>query len=262
LYLTHSIQKDGNVIDSGVEDMGEEMDMNIPYNRGLPADAFDDLNFDSGSGSISDAAASAHIFILFSDVWRKFMQNLTPSFIMGVLAFIVIFIVGMLYKITPKQPQGPPDDGEEHSPEALDKQEWRYGLCTCYSNPKVSCIAFCCPAVRWAETIEMSGLMPFWLGLTVCALLLCMSEATFGLTYLLFLLMATHGRQQIKALFGIPDRSIGGAVYDFCTYSCCCCCAIVQEARQLDEAYAVGHPVVMFTLESVPPVEIDKPVVQ
>eukprot|EP00746_Dinoflagellata_sp_MGD_P162023 gnl/MRDRNA2_/MRDRNA2_89401_c0_seq1.p1 gnl/MRDRNA2_/MRDRNA2_89401_c0~~gnl/MRDRNA2_/MRDRNA2_89401_c0_seq1.p1 ORF type:complete len:334 (+),score=38.65 gnl/MRDRNA2_/MRDRNA2_89401_c0_seq1:173-1174(+) len=250
-YLMHSLQKDSNIIKGGDMDMGEEVDMTIPYNRGLPSEAFDDLTLEFHSSTGSNA-----IIIAFSDFWRTFMKNLTGSFILGVISLLVTLILGVFYKMYKHNPTSPPEDGEEHSVAALDKREFRYGLCSC-SRPSICCMSFCCPAIRWADTIEMSGLMPFWLGLTVCALLVCMSEATFGLTYLLFLLMATHGRQQIRALFGIPGRQTQGAVYDFCIYSCCCCCAIAQEAQQLDEAYAVGHPVVTLTLDtpSIPPIE-------
>lgn len=244
-YLTHSIQQHGHVIDGGVEDLGEEIDQNIPYNRGLPGDAFADLTFGSGASSTRSIPV---------DLWRNFMMNLSTSFIAGVLYFVLIFTAGVIYKVYKENPMSPPQDGEEHSQEALDRRKWRFGLCTCFSNPRICCISFCCPAVRWADTIEMSGLMAFWLGLTVCALLISMSEATFGLTYLLFLLMATHGRQQIRALFGIPGHSCYYVVEDFCTYLCCCCCAVTQEARQLDEAYAVGHPVV-----KVPGIDLEAP---
>jgi Cys-rich protein (TIGR01571 family) len=251
-YLAHSVQQSGRSIDrsggrgvqfGGEEDMGEETDDNIPYSRGLPGQAMDDLRneLDQQVGSPGS-------------VLRSFMKNLSKIFMVGTASFFVVFIVAMLYRRCKENPTSPPEDGEAHAPESLDQRRWRFGLCNCLANPTVCCMALCCPAVRWSDTMHMAGLLAFWLALTVCNLLLSMGSASFGLTYLLFVLMATHGRQQIRALFGIPGRTVEGFAEDFCTYSCCWCCAIVQEAQQLEEAYAVGHPVVRL-----PPVDMEAP---
>jgi len=238
--IPHAVQSNGN---GEIEDMGEEMDENIPYNRGLPGMAFSDLNreFDDHMG-----------YLTIARVWRKFMMNLSALFIEGVIYFFIIVLAGVVYKSYKEDPTSPPDDGEQHTPELLNTGDWRFGLCNCCAKPSVCCMTVCCPVVRWADTMEMSGLMVFWLALAVCAMLVSMSYATFGLTYFLFVLMATHGRQQMRELFGIPGRTAAGCMYDFCVYSCCCYCAIAQEAQQLEEAWAVGHPVVRL-----PPVDLE-----
>lgn len=246
--VPHAVQRSGN---GEPEDVGEEMDENIPYNRGLPGVAFSNL-----SGELDDRMDDLTI----GNIWRKFMSHLSMLFIEGVLCMIMILIFAACYKSYKENPTCPPQDGEEHTAELLDRQNWRFGLCSCTSNPSVCCMTLCCPVIRWADTMEMSGLMVFWAAVTVCALLLSMSYATFGLTYLLFVLMATHGRQQLRELFGLSGRSAQGCMYDCFLYSCCCYCAIWQEAQQLEEAYAVGHPVVRVPdVVQLPPIDLEAP---
>lgn len=246
-YLAHSA-KDSTLsaqIGMGEEDMGEEVDENIPYNRGLPGQAMDDFR-----NELDEQVGSP------ASVLRSFMKHLSTIFMASVASFFAVVVAAMLYRIYKENPTSPPKDGEEHTAELLDQRRWRFGLGNCCANPSACFVTLCCPAVRWADTMHMAGLMSFWLALPICALLLYMGTASFGLTYLLFVLMATHGRQQIRALFDIPGpgRTAEGFAQDFCTYSCCCCCAIVQEAQQLEEAYAVGHPVVRL-----PPVDVEVP---
>lgn len=136
----------------------------------------------------------------------------------------------------------PLNDGEEHSPNALNRGTWRFGLFDCIHDSKICIISCCCPCIRWSDTMRMAGLMGFWAALILMAFLNAISPITGGITMLVMLCMATYRRQQIRKLFGIKGGDHTSMFEDCCVYCWCSCCAIVQEARQLEEAYAVGYP--------------------
>merc|ERR1719393_1257647 len=124
----------------------------------------------------------------------------------------------------------------------LQPKDWRFGLCGCTSASFIiNCLACCCPSIRWADTMRMAGLYTFWIGVVIFAGLYLLNPYTAGLTFLMLLVVVTWQRQELRKRFGLQT---GGVTYcvDCLTYLCCMCCAIVQEAQQMEEAYAVQHP--------------------
>jgi len=53
-------------------------------------------------------------------------------------------------------------------------------------------------------------------------------------------MVGSHYRHRVREMFGM-EQTWGTAVGDCCAYWWCAPCAIVQEARQIEEAYAVDH---------------------
>merc|ERR1719291_284767 len=51
-------------------------------------------------------------------------------------------------------------------------------------------MAFCCPAIRWADTMSMAPLLPFWAALGLMLMLTCLQPTTGGLISILSVLVA------------------------------------------------------------------------
>merc|ERR1719443_1243292 len=131
-------------------------------------------------------------------------------------------------------------DHVDYTPEDLDGK-WKHGFFDCFSAPKMCCIACCFPAVRWADTIDMSKGMSFWAAVAIWWVLslfnmfvgFCFAVVTGAL--------GAYYRQKIRGIFNIDQGTLSTIVEDFLSYCCCPCLAIVQEARQVEEAMSKNH---------------------
>jgi len=166
------------------------------------------------------------------------------------IAFIIIEIaVAAFYHSKKTDSTTPPEDGSEHSIALLQKNEFRYGLFDCLQVPSLTAFSFLCCPVRWADTIHMAGFMAFWAGASIMIGLGAASPWTSGLTIVLALIMAVYYRQKLRGEFEMATGTMKSIAEDIATYAFCPCLAVVQEARQLEEAYAVGHPIKKVEVE-------------
>jgi len=120
---------------------------------------------------------------------------------------------------------------------------WKFGFCFCFDDPLVCLCAFCCPAIRWAETISfVPGLLKFWPAFFVLMILLAcrlvVVASLFG--FVALVVMCTYYRQELRQRFGMRSGGVT-CVADCLSYCCCMCCAISQEARHVEEALRCGH---------------------
>lgn len=184
------------------------------------------------------------------DTWKSNWEAFTGEHLASMLlsAFVSVCVVlccAYVYMKNKVDPWGQvPRDGLDHEAYLLDKSDWRFGLCDCFQTPPLCLLSCCCPAIRWADTMRMAGIMSFYTGVMVMTVLGALSPFAGGLSTLIMLAIAVHHRQNIRRLFGMPAGNAATYCTDCCVYMCCSCCAIVQEARQVEEAYAVNHPVV------------------
>jgi len=166
------------------------------------------------------------------------MQSLVSIF----MSMICLLICAFGYTRVKKDAVYPPQDGTDHSVQALSTGKWRYGMFDCMHDSHICLISCCCPCIRWSDTMRMAGLMAFWTAIFVMGFLGAASSLTGGLALLVMLCLATYRRQQVRKLFGMNSGDATSYCEDCCLYIFCSCCAIAQEARQLEEAYAVGYP--------------------
>lgn len=138
-----------------------------------------------------------------------------------------------------------PQAGEAHSQDALNRGTWRWGLFECFGDIKICMISCICPCIRWSDTMRMAGLMGFWIAIILMSFLYALSPFVGGISSLIMLAIVTYRRQEIRKLFRMNSDGTTWCE-DCCTYMWCSCCAIVQEARQLEEAYAVGYPLAVI----------------
>lgn len=125
-------------------------------------------------------------------------------------------------------------------------EDWKFRFCFCFEDPLVCLCAFCCPAIRWAETISfVPDLLSFWWAFFTFMFLLAFArfEVTMLFCVIGLALMCTSYRQELRHRFGMEA---GGSTYitDCLLYFCCMCCAIAQEARHVEEALKSGHQAV------------------
>merc|ERR1719240_2207237 len=86
----------------------------------------------------------------------------------------------------------------------------------------------------------MASFMSFWVGVVLLTLLELIHAFTgcclaWG--------VVVYYRQRLRKEFGFEHGTFKSCCCDICGYCWIPCCMAVQEARQLDEAYAVGHPI-------------------
>lgn len=118
---------------------------------------------------------------------------------------------------------------------------FEYPLFQCFNEPSLCLLSCCCAPVRWADTMDMAGLMSFVAGVAAFLVLYGLDFVSLPGSFILACLCAFK-RQKLRERFSITSCTCGTILEDFCTYLWCGPCAIVQEARQI-EADIVGKAV-------------------
>lgn len=112
----------------------------------------------------------------------------------------------------------------------------------CLSEPNSCLCAFVFPAVQWADTMHMAGILSFWLAFWLMAV--CQLPALlFGAFGFVLVAPLVFYRQRLREKLGVAS---GNETYvTDCFYATfCSCCLISQEARVINEAYVIGHSLV------------------
>jgi len=130
---------------------------------------------------------------------------------------------------------------------ANDLTQWSSGFCEWYKEPCICFWACCCPAVRWADTMSMVGVMKFWAAFALILVLqMIMHLPFFGITWVVVSVVMTTYRSQLRGLFQMPGANEGGTCMTDCILICCCMpCVISQDARHVELAAKLGHEVVL-----------------
>lgn len=178
---------------------------------------------------------------------QVYQQSLSHVLLYTAITAALITVLALLYQYRKKDPEGVPNDGLEHKAELLEGR-WRFGLFDCLGDLNICCLTCCCPAIRWADTIRMAGFLSFWTGFMVFLGLQLLgpvwsavSPQTASICGVILLIILVFYRQRQRRLFGMQSGTLGSYAEDCFTYCCCGCCAIIQEARHLEEAWAVEH---------------------
>eukprot|EP00927_Polykrikos_kofoidii_P014776 TRINITY_DN16513_c0_g1_i1.p1 TRINITY_DN16513_c0_g1~~TRINITY_DN16513_c0_g1_i1.p1 ORF type:complete len:281 (-),score=37.43 TRINITY_DN16513_c0_g1_i1:473-1315(-) len=161
--------------------------------------------------------------------------GLATILVWGIFAMLFAFVY---VKVTPFPPLKKPG---KHN---LVRNDWHFSLFFCYEEPLLCVLAFIFPPIAWAQNMRLSGVTSFT---AAFALMLCMCVlSNFYKTLLIVIcLMLTYNRQKLRSKFKIANGGCGTVVEDCCTATFCACCLLVQEARQLEQAYQAGHPSVV-----------------
>lgn len=110
----------------------------------------------------------------------------------------------------------------------------------CFQTPMITFCACVCPALRWADTVNLAGIMRFRAaiaGFAFCALLNGLTYNT-ALIYGIFTwLLIVYCRQKLRARLNLPNWTCLSCCCDIFFVFCCTCCAIAQEARVVRYSY-------------------------
>lgn len=176
--------------------------------------------------------------------WRFFWQVFLDYLIFVSVWLFLTILFAFYWDQTKEYLVDPPDDGQSHLPQDLDGA-WKFRFFDCSGDPCMCCFAMCCPSVRWADTMRMSGFIAFWCG--VACFLLCQIVSGFFMApvgLIPLVMMGTYYRQKLRKMFDMPHSTCSTVMQDCLAYCFCSCFAINQEARTLEEAYVVRHPAV------------------
>jgi len=127
-----------------------------------------------------------------------------------------------------------------------DFNDWTSGPFDVFSEPSVCCWSVCCPCIRWADNMDMLGILGFWVALMLfCGLVLLNTVPAGGLLlWLIASLLWMSFRQQLRLKFDMEQNTLKTFVGDCALYCCCWPCAIAQEARHIEEACRADHKAV------------------
>jgi len=123
------------------------------------------------------------------------------------------------------------------------------GLFKCFDDPYVAAISCCCPGVRWADSIAMTGaagdwgvgnVVTFWTLFMVFQAGFYLSKCMGPLALLIMPVMMSYFRQQIRSILQMHSYTFDTIFTDFIYALFCQCCFIAQEARVVNQMGVVG----------------------
>lgn len=107
-----------------------------------------------------------------------------------------------------------------------------FDLFSCLSDPRICAIGFCCPSLRWADTLDKHGVMSYWPACLVMFFLFLMSLHTSGIMIIGVALLGVISRQKLRAQLEMDNKTVTTVLSDSAVWLCCQPCAIIQEARE------------------------------
>jgi len=114
----------------------------------------------------------------------------------------------------------------------------------CFRTPMITFCACFCPALRWADTMNLAGILRFAAAFTAFAICALLNGLTYNLSiiygfFTCFIILLN--RQKLRAKLNLPNWTCKSCCADFFYVFCCTCCAIAQEARVVRYAYQQSH---------------------
>lgn len=103
-------------------------------------------------------------------------------------------------------------------------------------------LAFCCPAIRWADTMTKARLLPFWMALGLMIVMSLLGPITYGAIFLLIVLVGVYFRQRLRKLYNHGPFKASVMALDCLTWCFCLPCAVVQEAREVEKVQREPGP--------------------
>lgn len=161
----------------------------------------------------------------------EILRRLLPALV----TVVVGFVAAVIYRCTKRWPA--PEMATE-----TDLQVWSSGHFDCLAEPMLCCMACCCPCIRWADTMDMANVIGFW---PAAAVFLFLIASNFWLPAFVIINIALliYGRQMLRKGFAMKEQTTARSLCGDCLYvSFCTPCAITQEARHVEKAAKVKHP--------------------
>lgn len=174
--------------------------------------------------------------------WKQQLLHTLPY-------MVLVLIVAAIYVYGGFRTMDDADGGEVGSLserfniyEAEPDKEWAYTAFDvnncCGRDQKICLCGWCCPWIRWADTLSQDKvqLIGFWPALLIPLICHLLDIVTAGLSGVIFLCVAVYFRQQLRKVFGVQHGTLKTVGLDCLLWWCCCPCAAIQEARQVQYA--------------------------
>jgi len=163
------------------------------------------------------------------------------SFFAGWLAYIVAgFCLAFMYtKARSRNPKM--FTPEVHRDKFHNPKDFAFHIFGCLGSPNICVMGFCCPCLRWADTMDQRGLLPYWKAFCAFFLLSVLHCYTWGISSLLVVALGVFYRQKLRASHEIESGSPMSIATDALLWLCCSPCAIIQEAREESITHSTGN---------------------
>jgi len=182
-------------------------------------------------------------YFIFADKVSGYLENdLAVNLIPYYWASVgVCFLVGVAYwhvslKDRPRNLLPIPVDKADHFPNS--------SIFACHQDCFGFLFTMCCPWIRWAATMHLSGQGSFYLFLLLFAAVTLGGFVTLGLSLIASTVIGVIYRQRLRALYS-PGNQHSHSMTETFMYCCCLPCAVAQEARHVDHVsamQAMEHP--------------------
>lgn len=124
----------------------------------------------------------------------------------------------------------------EKATETFKDQGFAHGPFECHEDMEILAWSCCCGSIRWADTLQATGMLSFWLALAIFMFTVLLEAFTGGVVmWIVVALIFTYYRQELRKKFSMKNDG-EDQIKDFGMWCCCACCAIAQEARHIKEA--------------------------
>lgn len=167
--------------------------------------------------------------------WAEWILHVTMS-------WVIFMLLGLLVWMN-YYPDDPDlqllFDGTEENDPVKTFTDSKFG---CFKTPTISLWACLCPALRWADNVNMAGFLrlPVALGVFFTCSLLNGLTGTFCYFGFITCFMILFYRHKLRARLGLPSFTTQTCCVDFFYVFCCSWCAIAQEARVVRLYYQQG----------------------
>jgi len=112
-----------------------------------------------------------------------------------------------------------------------------FNLFSCLNDPKICVMGFCCPCLRWADTVDKQDIMSFGPAFFIMFILSLLSVHTQGIMGVGVVLVGVMARHKLRKKYDMNSSVMG----DCAVWLCCQPCAIIQEARE-ESVQRAGRP--------------------
>lgn len=208
---------------------------------------------------VSGGAPSGR-FAWVPSFWRPFWEQCYYQPVSAVAALIFQIFISVLFawlylKYMPIWRKNHMDLPYHQSNEA----DWRHSPwdVNCANDWQLCLWGFCCPYIRWADTITNVFVMgqnssapkpspevlrwAFWRAFAFMLILSLLAPLTFGISLVVAILIAVQTRQTARVAFRLSPGDPRALLYDTLLWCCCPFCALMQEARQVEESAIQEH---------------------
>lgn len=182
--------------------------------------------------------------------------------------FILMMIMAKVYGMAFTYPYP-----KLHKEPEVTREHFTFSLCECCNfdpdapsreamrDRRIPCCSCCCGPIRWADTASSSktNLVSFWPAAILAVVMNALAGVSFYATGLIFILVATVHRQQIRKIYGMPHGTCPTCTEDFCTWFWCSCCATMQEAMEIEYIDPPSKPWQQTMVESLIPSALQTP---